>query len=111
LSETETAPANASLGLCSSVAPPNAYEGQPSGCPGCGVSVRLSRGELERIIFEYFRDRRPELAPDEEAERRLALCGICPDLQYGSTCRHCGCLVELRARLADKSCPAPSPKW
>ncbi len=85
--------------------------GQVSGCPGCGISVRLSPGELERITAEYFRGERPELATDAEAERRLALCGPCPDLLYGSTCRHCGCLVEIRARLAPYACPAPRPKW
>lgn len=85
--------------------------GQPELCPGCGISVRLSKGELERIIAEYFRGRVPELAASEEAERRLALCAACADLQYGSTCRHCGCLVEVRAHLADKGCPAPSPRW
>jgi hypothetical protein len=71
----------------------------------------MGKGELERVIREYFRDHRPSLALDEEAERRLALCGACPDLQYGSTCRHCGCLVEVRARLAEYACPALIPKW
>jgi hypothetical protein len=85
--------------------------GQPTACPGCGVSVRMSPGEVERVIAEYFRGHAPELASGEESSRRLALCGICPDLQYGSTCRHCGCLVELRARLAGYSCPAPAPRW
>jgi hypothetical protein len=80
-------------------------------CPGCGVAVRLSPGELERIVSEYFRGATPALADDGETERRLALCGACPDLLYGSTCRRCGCLVEVRARLADPGCPAPLPKW
>jgi hypothetical protein len=85
--------------------------GVPADCPGCGISVRLSPGELERVVAEYFRDRMPELAGDEEAERRLALCAACSDLRYGSTCRHCGCLVEVRARLAEYGCPAPLPRW
>jgi hypothetical protein len=81
------------------------------GCPGCGLSVRLSKGELERLIAEYFRGETPELASDAEAERRLSLCVSCPDLRYGSTCRHCGCLVEVRARLSGRACPAPGPRW
>jgi hypothetical protein len=85
--------------------------GQAPDCPGCGVSVRLKPGELERIVAEYFRGEPPELASGAEAERRLALCGACPDLQYGSTCRHCGCLVEVRARLAGYGCPAPVARW
>jgi hypothetical protein len=82
-----------------------------SDCPGCGITVRLSPGELDRIINEYFRARKPPLASDAEAERRLAICGECPDLRFGSTCRHCGCLVEVRARLAGYACPAPPPRW
>ncbi len=81
------------------------------GCPSCGLSVRLAPGEVERIMAEYFRGRRPELAPEGEAGRRIAICASCPDLLYGSTCRHCGCLVEIRARLAAQDCPAPEPKW
>lgn len=82
-----------------------------SDCPGCGLSVRLGAGEIERLVAEYFRGSPPELAGDEEAEGRLALCGACPDLKYGSTCRWCGCLVEVRARLAGYACPAPIPRW
>lgn len=80
-------------------------------CKACGIGVRLAPGELERIVAEYFRGGEPELVGTEEQERRLALCGACTDLLYGSTCRHCGCLVEVRARLAGYACPAPEPKW
>jgi hypothetical protein len=80
-------------------------------CPGCGLSVRLSKGEIERILFEYYQGRTPALAAAEEAGRRLSICVSCQDLVYGSTCRHCGCLVELRTSLADASCPAPEPRW
>lgn len=83
-----------------------------SDCPGCGLSVRLGPGEIERLVAEYFGGRGPvALAEDAEAERRLAVCCACPDLLYGSTCRWCGCLVEVRARLAAYACPAPSPRW
>jgi hypothetical protein len=85
--------------------------GVPEACPGCGITVRMSEGELERVVAEYFRGRAPELVGAEEQERRLALCGACPDLQYGSTCRHCGCLVEVRARLTGYAFPAPLPRW
>jgi hypothetical protein len=82
-----------------------------AGCPGCGISVGLASGELERIVAEYFRGDAPPLAAVDEAERRLALCDTCPDLLYGGTCRHCGCLVEVLSRLADRACPAPAPRW
>ncbi len=83
----------------------------PTGCPACGLSVRLKPGEVERIVADYFRGDPPALATDAEYARRLAICVGCADLLYGNTCRHCGCLVEVRARIRDKSCPAPAERW
>jgi hypothetical protein len=85
--------------------------GTAKDCPGCGITVRLSKGELERLVEEYFQGEVPELASEALAEERLEACGACPDLRFGSTCRHCGCLVEVRARLSGYSCPAPLPRW
>lgn len=85
--------------------------GAAGGCKGCGVSVRLAPGEVERILREYLAAHPAPLADEETLGQRLAVCGACPDLQYGTTCRHCGCLVEVRARLADKACSAPEPRW
>jgi hypothetical protein len=83
----------------------------PPDCPACVLSVRLGEGEVERITAEYFRDRPLVLTGKSEQGRRLAICAACPDLAYGTTCRHCGCLVEVRARIAAKACPAPVPRW
>lgn len=44
---------------------------------------------------------------DDVYEQRLASCAACPSLQYGTTCAHCGCIVQVRAKLKDKGCPAP----
>ena len=44
---------------------------------------------------------------DEFYERRLSRCFACPSLQYGTTCAYCGCVVQVRAKLKDKTCPAP----
>jgi hypothetical protein len=73
--------------------------------------VRLVPGEIERILAEYLRGTSAELADDEIYVRRLAICGKCPDLQYGTTCRHCGCLVAVRAKLTAKNCAAPAARW
>lgn len=81
------------------------------GCKGCSASVRLSPGEVERILAEYLRSSPGVLADEAEAQRRLGMCRECPDLRYGTTCRHCGCLVEVRVRLAEKRCAAPAPRW
>jgi hypothetical protein len=73
--------------------------------------VRLAAGQVQRILADYLRDQPGPLADDATRAARRAACRACPDLQYGTTCRHCGCLVEVRACLADKGCPAPVPRW
>lgn len=82
---------------------------RPEGCPACALSVRLKPGELERILAEHFRD--ADRVDDSVYAVRIASCVSCPDLRYGNTCMHCGCLVEVTARLADRSCPAPMQRW
>jgi len=85
---------------------------RPAGCKGCGATVRLAPGEAERIVSQYLQTHpTAKLADDATCTRRLAICTSCPDLRYGTTCRHCGCLVAVRARLADQPCPAPVPLW
>ena len=84
-------------------------------CPGCERSsrLRLAPGEVDRILADYLRDRPDEpVADDTVVSARMAACGTCPDLQFGgTTCRHCGCLVAVRAKLARKDCPAPVSRW
>jgi hypothetical protein len=82
-------------------------------CRGCSASVRLAPGEVQRILDSYLVAHPTALLVDEPTyARRLAVCRSCPDLQYGgTTCRHCGCLVAVRAKLADKQCPAVPPRW
>lgn len=80
-------------------------------CKACRISVRVSPAEVRRIISQYTQGQDVRLTDDTEADRRLAICADCPDLQYGTTCRHCGCLVPVRARLADKGCPGLPAKW
>lgn len=77
------------------------------GCRGCEGSARLKRGEVERILEEYLCDHPAPLADEAPRRERLRLCRACPDLLYGTTCFHCGCLVAVRACLADKHCPRP----
>ncbi|HUT25328.1 MAG TPA: hypothetical protein VM492_13370 [Sumerlaeia bacterium] len=82
--------------------------GNTAPCKGCGVSVRLSAEQIEKILAEYLREHPGELVADGVCRSRLDLCRSCPDLQYGTTCRHCGCLVPVMARLAAGRCPRPS---
>jgi hypothetical protein len=83
----------------------------PPGCKGCGRSVRPGRDEIQGIVKAYFAwCPHPETEAGER-DRRLSICASCPDLLFGSTCRNSGCLVDVRARLADRACPAPAPRW
>lgn len=80
-------------------------------CKGCSVSARLAPGEVERILADYLADHPALLVDDMVYAMRLEVCGECPDLLYGNTCRHCGCLVAVRAKLAGKECPADANRW
>ncbi|WP_245809661.1 DUF6171 family protein [Cohnella massiliensis] len=80
------------------------------GCKGCADSVRVSPDKLERLIAVALQGR--EAAAEAEAARRLAACRACSGLQYGTTCRYCGCLVDVRARLRGSACPHPgASRW
>ena len=84
---------------------------ESSDCKGCRGSVRLSSGEVDRIIRDYFGDSLVMVVDEAIYADRLATCSECPDLLYGTTCRHCGCLVAVRAKLADKACAAVPARW
>ena len=45
-----------------------------------------------------------ERAADDLREKRLSACKQCERLTDGM-CAACGCYVELRATIADQSCP------
>ena len=80
----------------------------PAPCKGCSASVRLRREDVDRIVADYLRDHPDEaLVADAVYEDRLACCRACRDLEYGTTCRHCGCIIQLMARLSNKRCPRP----
>jgi len=80
-------------------------------CIGCTRIVRLAPGELDRILSDYRRANGGSLVDESVRQQRLAVCQACPDLLYGTTCRHCGCLVEVRASVGKNACPAPVARW
>ncbi|MCP1136739.1 DUF6171 family protein [Paenibacillus polysaccharolyticus] len=87
-------------------------EGRNEPCKGCDsqYDIHISDAKMARLVEIASRSR--TTVEDEEYERRLAICSGCPDLQYGTTCRHCGCLVQVRAKLADSTCPYPyASQW
>lgn len=49
-------------------------------------------------------------AEEELYQKRLAVCKQCDNLWDGM-CKKCGCYVELRAAIRNKSCPATTHQW
>lgn len=81
-------------------------------CKGCSTSVRLSPEEIRKLFGDTLRVKDIKVVSEEEYQKRLVHCQTCTSLQYGTTCKHCGCLVEIRAKLAASKCPYPyAPKW
>ncbi|MFC4099697.1 DUF6171 family protein [Paenibacillus xanthanilyticus] len=89
----------------------SALASRPEGCKGCRDSVHVPEAQIDRMIEKL--ERHPEsCAPTDQYEARLASCAACADLQYGSTCAHCGCFVRVRAKLLAGTCPKPGgSKW
>lgn len=51
-----------------------------------------------------------ERVSQEEADRRFEICKTCPHLiQLTNQCKKCGCLMHLKTKLANASCPIE--KW
>ena len=76
-----------------------------SECKGCSASVRLSSEEIKKLFGETLRIKDIKVVTEEEYHQRLTHCKTCSSLQYGTTCKHCGCLVEIRAKLSASGCP------
>jgi hypothetical protein len=81
-------------------------------CGHCQPQVRLTKESLEKILADYLKKHPGRVLDDAAYVERLAVCMKCADLLDGCTCRHCGCIVQVRAKLAGKSCPSPAgAKW
>ena len=54
----------------------------------------------------------PVTVPQEEQDRRLAICHACQHFDSQQhRCRLCGCFANLKARLAGQHCPDDPPRW
>jgi hypothetical protein len=81
-------------------------------CKGCSASVRISPEEIASLFSPSFKVRELKLVTEEEYTNRINTCMACPALQYGTTCKYCGCLVHMKAKLKASKCPFPyTPKW
>lgn len=71
-------------------------------CKGCerSAALHLPEREVQRLLAGYLASHPGErVADDGTYADRLAVCRVCPDVQFGgTTCRHCGCLAAVRAK-------------
>lgn len=80
-------------------------------CKGCLNTVIVSSEEVEQLVNEQLQ-LETDLVDDDVYEKRLEICKSCPSLAYDTTCSHCGCFVQYRAKLAYKHCPYPGDaRW
>lgn len=81
-------------------------------CKRCEFKNILSDADIEKMVDEVRRMPKIRLADETEYKHRLSVCGECEKFEYGSTCTLCGCVMQVRALLADGKCPFPkSAKW
>ncbi len=79
-------------------------------CKKCLIR-ELDDGALFESVKEYLESIDSAIkTPQEEYERRLAVCKDCDRLVRG-TCTACGCYVEMRAALKNNYCPEVRAKW
>ncbi|WP_211746656.1 DUF6171 family protein [Paenibacillus sp. Marseille-Q4541] len=88
-------------------------------CKGCTASVHVSESQLASLEYEASLNSSAlsdgsmsAQAIQELYKERLAICRTCDGFKYGTTCKYCGCLIPLKAKVADATCPYPfEPKW
>jgi len=76
-------------------------------CKGCSASVHLTPEEITKLFGDIVRLKNVKLATEAEYERRMSECRKCDAFQFGTTCRWCGCLMDIKAKLEKATCPAP----
>ena len=86
---------------------------QPPPCKGCNIRADLTEDEVQELLESYLRaHRQAALVDDAEYLRRLDTCRRCSSLKFATTCGFCGCLVQVRAKLASRHCPDPrGARW
>lgn len=83
-----------------------------SECEACGTSVHLSPEEIETLFGKTMQIKKVKTVSEEEYNRRMDLCRQCEALVYDTTCKHCGCIVQIKAKLEHARCPFPyHAKW
>ncbi len=81
-------------------------------CKACSASVIVSEKEIDDMLNIIVSGNQFKLTSEDMYEERLDKCFNCKSLEYGTTCLQCGCIVQIRARLLESTCPYPQKsKW
>lgn len=81
-------------------------------CKGCTANVHLSKEEVEKVFGDMKRVRDIKTVSENIYTERLSICDSCSALEYGTTCKYCGCLIQINAKMQSAKCPYPfDPKW
>lgn len=79
-------------------------------CQRCLV-YEMADADRYKNLYEYIKNLDDELkVTDERYQERLAQCKKC-DFLLAGVCRICGCYVEMRAAIKQRSCPHEDRKW
>lgn len=74
--------------------------------------MRVSENEIDEMLKTIIGNNQFQIVSMDVYEKRLNICFNCNYLEYGTTCLQCGCIVQVRARLMDSTCPYPKKsKW
>lgn len=83
-----------------------------SNCEGCAVSVHLSEEEIRELFGSTMKLKSVKTVSEDEHKRRMDICKSCDQLVYNTTCKQCGCIIHVKAKLAGARCPYPyNSKW
>lgn len=80
-------------------------------CKRCASKPSLTDEDIEKMVAQVTSMKGIRLVGGDEFEKRMAVCRKCEKFEYGSTCTMCGCVMQVRARLADGRCPYTPKKW
>lgn len=82
------------------------------GCKGCSATVHISEEKIDKALAVLNKSKNTKFVDEETYKFRLNQCKSCQYFEYGTTCLKCGCVVQIRAKLANASCPyVKEPKW
>ena len=81
-------------------------------CKACSASVMVSENDIDDMLNIIVSGNQFKLIDQETYKKRLYICFKCNYLEYGTTCLQCGCIVQIKAKLMESTCPYPQKsKW